>query len=48
MKKVQLTPKEFALFKTLANRARIMFMYYVSGGDIFIEADAASLERLGY
>jgi hypothetical protein len=48
MKKLELSAKEFALFKTLANRARIMFMYYVSAGTIFIEADAASLERLGY
>jgi len=48
MKKLQLSARDFVLFKLNANRERIMFMYYVLNGDIFVEADAASLERLGY
>ena len=48
MKKVELTAKEFDLFKKLANQARIMFMYYVSGGTIFVEANTTELEMLGY
>jgi len=42
------TPREFALFKALANRLQILFMYSVSHGIITVEADASSLEGLGY
>jgi len=48
MKTVQLTPKEFVLFQMLANNLELIFMYYVSGGIVHIEADASSLEGLGY
>jgi hypothetical protein len=42
------TPREFALFKALANRLQILFMYSVDHGIITVEADASSLEGLGY
>jgi IS30 family transposase len=42
------TPREFALFKTLANQLHILFMYSVHHGIITVEADAYELEGLGY
>jgi hypothetical protein len=48
MKTIQLTAREFALFKALANRLQIIFMYSVDHGTILVEADASSLEGLGY
>jgi hypothetical protein len=42
------SPREFALFKALANRLHILFMYSVDHGVITVEADASSLEGLGY
>lgn len=48
MKTITLTPKEFVLFKALANRMQLIFMYYVSGGIVHVEADITSLEGLGY
>jgi hypothetical protein len=48
MKTIQLTSREFVTFKTLANRMQLMFMYWISGGTIFIKANTESLSRLGY
>lgn len=48
MKKITLTPVEFFTFRTLANQLKIMFEHVVSGGYVTVEAEAASLERLGY
>lgn len=48
MKTIQLTPKEFVLFKSLANRFKLIFSYAVSGGLVHVEADASSLDELGY
>lgn len=48
MKTIQLTPKEFVLFKTLANSICLMFVYFVSQGIIHVEADALRLDELGY
>lgn len=48
MKTIQLSPKDFVLFKTLANRIQLIFMYQVIRGEVHVEADASSLERLGY
>lgn len=42
------TPREFALFKTLANQLHILFMYSVKHGVITVEANAYELEGLGY
>lgn len=48
MKIITLTPREFNLFKALANRLQIIFMYSVTHGVITVEADAYELEGLGY
>jgi hypothetical protein len=48
MKTITLTPKDFVLFQTLANRMELIFTYYVSGGNVHVEADITSLEGLGY
>lgn len=48
MKKLTFTPTEFKLFQKLANRMQIIFMYYVSGGHVIVEASAYELEGLGY
>jgi hypothetical protein len=49
MKTITFTsPREFALFKALANRLQILFMYSISHGNIIVQADAYELEGLGY
>lgn len=48
MKTIQLQPRDFVLFQRLANKLELIFMYWVSGGVVHVEADAASLEALGY
>lgn len=48
MKTIQLSPKEFINFKTLANRIHLIFVYFVSQGIIHVEADALRLDELGY
>jgi len=48
MKQITLSPREFENFKHLANQLEIIFMYSVDDGVITIEADTASLERLGF
>ena len=48
MKTIQLSPKEFLLFKTLANRIHLIFVYSVLHGIIHVEADALRLSELGY
>lgn len=48
MKTVKLTPREFALFQMLANEIQMLFMYTVSQGYVFVEADKYELETLGY
>lgn len=45
MKKITLTPKEFILFKQIAN---FWYSFAVSSGIIVIEADSKLLESLGY
>lgn len=48
MKTIQLTPKEFILFKTLANKVQLIFMYWVTQGIVHVEANASTLSELGY
>ena len=48
MKTIQLDPREFALFKTLANRIHLLFVYQVLHGNIYVQADALRLSELGY
>lgn len=48
MKTIQLTPKEFILFKTLANRIHLLFVYSVVHGIVYVQADALYLSELGY
>ena len=48
MKTIQLTPREFILFKTLANRIHLIFMYKVLHGVFHVKADALRLDELGY
>lgn len=48
MKTIQLSPKEFILFKTLANRIQLIFVYSVLHGIIHVQADALRLDELGY
>lgn len=48
MKTIQLTPKEFILFKNLANRIHLIFVYSVLRGTVHVEADALRLSELGY
>jgi hypothetical protein len=48
MKTIQLTPREFILFKTLANRIHLIFMYQVLQGIFHVKADALRLDELGY
>lgn len=48
MKIIQLDPREFILFKTLANRIHLIFVYQVLHGMFYVEADALRLDELGY
>lgn len=48
MKTISLTAKEFLLFKELANQLKILFTHRVLKGEIFVEADELSLDKLGY
>lgn len=48
MKTIQLSPKDFVLFQKLANKLELIFMYWVSGGTVHVEADALALDELGY
>ena len=48
MKTVQLTAKEWPLFKILANINSIFFTYNVKKGQISVSATISSLEKLGY
>ncbi len=48
MKTIQLSPKEFVLFKILANKAQLIFMYWVTQGIVHVEANASTLSELGY
>lgn len=45
MKTVQLSVREFFLFKQLA---QFMYAYYYSQDSIFVEAKSEQLELLGY
>jgi hypothetical protein len=49
MKTVKFTDvRDFINFQRLANELQILFMYAYTKGEIVVEADAASLEGLGY
>jgi len=48
MKTIQLSPKEFVLFRILANHAQLIFMYWVSKGTVHVEAESSTLSELGY
>ncbi len=44
----ELKPADFVHFKMLANEIRLWFLYNISGGIVFVEADSIILESLGY
>jgi hypothetical protein len=48
MKTIQLDPREFILFKTLANRIHLIFEYQIKQSMYHVEADALRLDELGY
>jgi hypothetical protein len=48
MRTIELMPTEFVHFKQLANDIRLWFLYNISGGIVFVEADSIILESLGY
>jgi hypothetical protein len=45
MKKVEMTPTEFVLFKQISN---FFFNFAVSAGMVVVEASEADLAQLGY
>jgi len=45
MKQISLTPKEFYLFKKLAN---FYYTFAISAGMVYVEANSKLLENLGY
>ena len=48
MRTIELMPADFVHFKMLANDIRLWFLYNISGGIVFVEADSIILESLGY
>tara|TARA_R110000868_G_scaffold267155_2_gene526439 strand:- start:365 stop:511 length:147 start_codon:yes stop_codon:yes gene_type:complete len=48
MKKITLTPKEFILFKNVANMFKIFFTYIVFKGIFIVMANEECLADLGY
>ena len=48
MRTIELKPADFVHFKKLANSIRLWFLYTISGGIVFVEADSTLLESLGY
>ena len=48
MKQIELTPREFYEFKSLATLFHIQYICDVLYGMIVIEADALHIEHLGY
>ena len=48
MRTIELKPADFVHFKQLANDIRLWFLYNISGGIVFVEADSIILESLGY
>lgn len=48
MAKIKLTPKEFSIFKELANNAKEMFTFLVKGGNIIVTASILFLTLNGY
>jgi len=48
MKRIELTVKDFYLFKDLAEQFHFRFNFEIVRNIIIVEADSKSLEKLGY
>lgn len=48
MKTILLSPRDFILFKTLANRIHLIFEYQIKQSMFHVQADALRLDELGY